>query len=122
MCDLGMIERALLQSGERGGGGSRDKAVKQHGDIVTPSGERRAKDGGKLVAAKDPARDERVGMMGPMALEPSVDRFALSRQTGIVKSGAAPGPTLAAAAEQRRGERRRSGGVADAHLAEANSI
>ena len=40
----------------------------------------------------------------------------------IVKAGAAPGPALAAAAEQSRGKRRGRGGVADAHLAEAEKI
>ena len=65
---------------------------------------------------------KRVGVCVLVALEPCVDRLALSRQAGIVEAGAAPGPALAAAAEQRRGKRRGRGGVADAHLAEADEI
>src|SRR6476619_2468517 len=61
-------------------------------------------------------------MLRLMALEPRVDRFAFSRHACIVEASAAPCPTLAATAEQRRGKRRCRRGVADAHLAEANEI
>ena len=57
-----------------------------------------------------------------MTSEACVDDLALSRQAGVVKAGAAPGPAFAAAAEQRSGKSRRSGGVADPHLAEADEI
>ena len=85
-------------------------------------GERGAKDGGKLAAAEDHARGERICVMGLVAGEACVDHRALPRQAGIVEAGAAPGPALAAAAEQRSGKSRRSRGVADAHLAEADEI
>ena len=65
---------------------------------------------------------KRVCVMRLVPGEPCVDDLALSRQAGIVEAGAAPCPTLAAAAEQRRGKGRRRGGVADAHLAEADEI
>ena len=60
--------------------------------------------------------------MGLVTGEACVDNLALSRQAGVVESGAAPGPALAAAAEQRSGKSRGGGGVADAHLAEADEI
>ena len=119
---LRVIEGARLQPRERRGGSRGDEAVEQHGDAMAAGGERGAEDGGKLAAAEDHARGERVRVMGLVTGEPCVDDLALSRQAGIVEAGAAPGPTLAAAAEQRRGKRRGRGGVADAHLAEADEI
>ena len=40
----------------------------------------------------------------------------------LVDAGAAAGPARAAAAEQSRRDRRRRGGIADAHLAETDEI
>ena len=122
MGDLGMVEGALLQTRKRGGGSRGDEAVEQHGDAMAAGGEGGAEDGGEFAAAEDHARGERVCVMSLMPGEACVDHLALSRQTGIVEAGAAPCPTLAATTEQRRGERRRSGGIADSHLAEADEI
>ena len=122
MRNLRMIESAWVEPRERCCSRGGDEAVEQHGDAVTARGERGAEDGGKLAAAENHARGERVGVMGPMTLEASVDRLALAGEPRIVKAGAAPGPALAAAAEQRSGKRRGRGGVADAHLAEAEKI
>ena len=57
---LRMIEGALLQTRERRGGSRGDEAVEQHGNAVPAGGERGAEDGGKLAAAEDHARGERV--------------------------------------------------------------
>src|SRR6185312_12412181 len=122
MGNLRMVEGARLEPRERRCRSRGDEAVEQNRDAVTASGERGAKDSGKLAAAEDHARCERVLVMGLVTSEACVDNFALSRQAGVVKSGAAPGPAFAAAAEQRSGESRGCGGVADAHLAEADEI
>ena len=56
------------------------------------------------------------------ARAPASIAVALAREAGVVDAGAAAGPARAAAAEQRRRDRRGRGGVADAHLAEAHEI
>ena len=122
MGNLGMVERALAQHRERrrrrGGG----ETVEQRGDCVAPRCQRGAEDGGELAAAKRHRRVQRVGDMLPMTLKPCIDRVALAGEAMIVDAGAAPGPALAAAAEQARGESRCRRGVADSHLAETNEI
>ena len=57
-----------------------------------------------------------------MTVERAVDHGALAREAVVVDAGAAAGPARAAAAEQGRRERGGRGGVADAHLAEADQI
>src|ERR1700681_1523525 len=57
-----------------------------------------------------------------VAGERLIDDRSLFLQAVVVYAGAAAGPAHATAAEQGRGQRRRSGGVADAHLAEDDEI
>src|SRR5215475_9087010 len=122
MRHLHMIECAWIETRERRRRRGSDEAVEQHGDAMTAGGERGAEDAGKLTAAEDHGGGERVRMMFPVAGEACIDRRQLPRHAFIVKAGAAAGPALTAAPEQRRGKSRGSGGVADAHLAEADEI
>jgi len=57
-----------------------------------------------------------------MKAERGIDRRALARQSGIVDAGAAAGPARSPAAKQCRAQRRRRGGVGDAHLADREQI
>src|SRR5262245_9522867 len=103
--DLCVVERASVEQCKRRRGSGGDETVEQNGNVVAARSKGRAKNSGKLTAAEDHARGERIFVMRPVAREPDVDCRALPRQTGVVEACAAPGPALAAAAEQRRGKR-----------------
>ncbi len=63
MGDLRMVEGVWIELRERRGGSGGDEAVEQNRDAVTAGGKRGAKDSGKLAAAEDHARGERVCVM-----------------------------------------------------------
>ena len=100
-----------------------DEAVEQHRELVV-----RAASVAPMIAASSrppsAAGDlQRIGERCAMcSARPRLDRRRLALQPGIVDAGAAPDPARRHAAEQRRGDRRRRRGVADAHLAEAEQV
>ena len=59
---------------------------------------------------------------GKAPVERAVDHIALAHQPARIDAGAVTGETRTAAAEQRGGDCRRSGGVADAHFAQDEEI
>ncbi len=119
---LRMRQRVGAQLGQRRHRGGANKTIEQNRNAPAPRRQCGAENGGKLAAAECRGYGQRVVQRCDMSRDRPVDRAALARQAVFVDAGAAAGPTRAAAAEQRRGDGRRRGGVADAHFAEADQI
>ena len=84
--------------------------------------QRRAHDGGQFAPAERRGDRQRVGEAGRVSRKSAVDRRLLACQAEVVDARAAAGPTRAAAAEQRRGDRGGRRGIPDSHLAETNEV
>ena len=121
MRGLDMVERIGAKFRQRCRRRGADKAIEQHRNAAMPCGERGAEYGGKLAAAERGRDQQRIVRRAGMPCNRLVDRGRL-RASLVVDAGAASGPSRATAAEQTRRNRRRGGGVADAHFTETNKI
>src|SRR3954462_6584110 len=108
-----MVERAGAELGPWPHGGRADEAVEQRRDAPMPRGERGAEDGGKLASTERCGDAQRIAENAAVSCEARVDRRALALEAALVDAGALPGIACAAAAEQRRGDCRGRGGIAD---------
>src|SRR5919201_135746 len=122
VCRHGMVERVCAQLDQRGDGSDADEAVEQYRDAGVARCKSSSENGGKLAPAERGCARQRIVEQRRMAGEARVDRGLLSRQALIVDTGAATRPARAAAAEQRRRDGRRSRGIADPHLTEADEV
>ncbi len=87
-----------------------------------PRGERGPQDGGKFTPTKSRSDCEWIMQRIGVARQRSIDNGLLARKAVFVDAGAASCPALCAAAKQAGRDRRRRGGIADAHFAEAHEI
>jgi len=107
---------------QHGGRGQRRQPVDQHRHLLHPRRQDGAGDGGELASADPAQRLQRVGKMRAVAGKRIVHRNRLAHHHGRVRPRARTDPVGAGAAEQRRQQRRRHGGVADAEIAEAQKV
>jgi hypothetical protein len=117
-----VIKAPRRQQRQRGGRGGADEAVQQHRHAVAARRQHGAQDRRKLPPAHGSGKRQRVAAQRLVARQRGIDRPRLARQSGIVDTGAASRPIHARAAEQSAGQRGGDGGVADAHLAQAQQI
>ena len=101
----------------------RDETVYDHGNFLDARGQNGAGHGGDLAAA-EPAQDLQriVEMIADAARPPPLPRRASGPAPSPVDAGARPTQSSAAAAIKGMEDRRRHGGVADAHFADAQKI
>src|SRR5687768_9747334 len=102
MCDFGVIEAAATEARKGRSGSTRNEAVEQRRDLILPCRERRSENSGKLTAAEDHGRVERIAVLRRMTHEASFDGVALPLKAYFVEPGATPSPAAPTAAEQRR--------------------
>ena len=106
--------RAQPRGGERGGSG--DEAVHQHRQTHLRAGDVTAGEGGDLETADAAQGFQRRGDVAVVQVERAPDDLHFARDTVGVKTGAGTGELFRRCVEQGAGERRRRGGIADAHL------
>jgi hypothetical protein len=117
-----MVERALVERGEDRRRGADDEAVEQHRNALDARGEDRAGDRRDLAPAEATQDLERIGEMLAMQRDGGAHGVGLARHPGVVGAGAAADPVLRRAAIKPAIDRRRRGGVADAHFAQTEQI
>src|SRR3984893_5788464 len=107
---------------KRGDRRSRDKAVEDDRNAFAPRGKRGPQNGGKLTPTQSRSDCEWIMQRIGVARQRAIDNGLLARKTVCVDAGAASRPALCAAAKQASRDRRRRGGIADAHFTEAHEI
>jgi hypothetical protein len=97
-------------------------AVDEHRDARQPRRQDGAAHAGDLAPAEAPQHLQRIVELARMALDRPAHHVGLVRDAAGIEPGARPHPVLRPAAVQRVRDGRGNGGVADAHLADAQQI
>ena len=114
-----MIERVAARRRQRRRRNRADEAIEQHWNATQPGADNGTGDGRQLTAAKPAQQIERIRRFRQMKAHTCCNHAPLRRQPVALNAGAGPRPGDGASAEKRMCQRRRGGGVADAHLTEA---
>ena len=120
-------QQAMIEGGGIGalqdrGRRRRREPVEHHRHLLHARGENRAGDRREFAAAEAAQDFQRILEMRGMQLEPAVDGAGLARHHRRVGAGTGPDPVGAAAAEQRREDRRGGGRGADADVADGEQV
>lgn len=122
MADQAMIERRRIGGLEKSGSGRRHITVNQHGNTLHAGGEDGAGNRRDLASAKTAHDFQRIGQVVLVEFHGSFHRRDLAGHDLTFRAGARTGPLFCRAAIKREIDRRRNGGVADAHFADAEKI
>ena len=105
-----------------GGSCGRNEAVDKHRDLLVSRGDQCAQHRGDLASPQAGEYGERIGETFTMESQSTIDGRCLALQPRIVDARAAADPVGAAAAIKRGIDRRRNGGIADAHFADGKAV
>src|SRR5687768_14499103 len=117
-----VIEGCTIGLVQHGGGRRGNETVEKNRYVVEAGAEDGAGNGGKLAAAEPAQRFQGIAEMACVEGQRLVDSFGLALEPGSINSGAGPYPIRAAAPEEAGAQGRGDGGVADAHLAQAEEV
>src|SRR6476620_2116260 len=78
-----MINDARFETRERDDGRGRDEPVEQHGNLMAPGGQDRARDSREFASAKRCCDAKRIARYCAVKSEPGIDRRALAHKHSI---------------------------------------